>query len=561
MRQARRKFRTRAAAIGTGVLLSAAAVAGCGSSAGTSASARTNLTIVAAYGTTVQADFNPFQVATFTATSGTDMLYLPLEAYNPLTSSYIPYLATSLDVVSAKQVNFTLRSGVTWSNGKPVTAADVVSTFGILKKYPALDTSGVWQELQSVSASGHTIIFKLKTPDSQIAPDLAQIPVVPASVWSSISNPATFVNASPPVVDGPYELQTASTVKVIYQKNPRYFGIAQMSAAPDTVTGLLQEAGGGQILDLEKGVFDWNETSDTDRGGFATDWVAKDPAHNRYWIPAAGLVTLYLNLDKAPFNDPKFRLALDYGINRTAVGQHANINGYETAASQTGLLPQDDKLIPASVPNGGNVSYDPAKARQILVSDGYRYSGGKLIGKNGQQVTFTLQTIQGFVDWLGQAEEISTELGTLGISVQVSQVQFAAGVSNVFSGEYDAAIYFGDSTNRPYSDYRSLLESSLSAPVGKPSAGDYERVSSAQVDGLLNEIAASTSTATENAAIGSLASYVYNSVPVIELTTEPGWYEYSTKNYTGWPDAANPDADPVSVLSQLEIIPQLRAAG
>ena len=561
MRQARRKFRTRAAAIGTGVLLSGAAVAGCGSSAGTSASASTNLTIVAAYGTTVQADFNPFQVATFAATGGTDLLYLPLEAYNPLTSSYIPYLATSLDVVSAKQVNFTLRGGVTWSNGKPVTAADVVSTFGILKKYPALDTTGVWQELQSVSASDNTIIFKLKTPDSQIAPDLAQIPVVPASVWPSISNPATFANASPTVVDGPYELKTASTVKVIYQKNPRYFGIGQMSAAPDTVTGLPQETGAGQILDLEKGVFDWNATSDTDRGGFATDWVAKDPAHNRYWIPAAGLVTLYLNLDKAPFDDPKFRQALDYGINRTAVGQHANINGYEAAASQTGLLPQDDKLIPASVPNGGNVSYDPAKARQILLSDGYRYSGGKLIGNNGQQVTFTLQTIQGFVDWLGQAEEIATELGTLGISVQVSQVQFATGVSNVFSGEYDAAIYFGDSTNIPYSDYRSLLESSLSAPVGKPAAGDYERVSSPQVEGLLNEIAASTSTATQNTAIGSLASYVYNSVPVIELTTEPGWYEYSTKNYTGWPDAANPDADPVSVLSQLEIIPQLRAAG
>lgn len=561
MRQARRKFRTRAAAIGTGVLLSGAAVAGCGSSAGTAASASTNLTIVAAYGTTVQADFNPFQVATFAATGGTDMLYLPLEAYNPLTSSYIPYLASSLDVVSAKQVNFTLRSGVTWSNGKPVTTADVVSTFGILKNYPALDTTGLWQELQSVSASGNTIIFKLKTPNSQIAPDLAQIPVVPASVWSSISNPATFANASPTVVDGPYELQTASTVKVIYQKNPRYFGIAQMSAAPDTVTGLPQETGGGQILDLEKGVFDWNETSDTDRGGFATDWVAKDPAHNHYWIPASGLVTLYLNLDKAPFNDPQFRLALDYGINRTAVGQHGNVNGYETAASQTGLLPQDDKLIPASVPNGGNVSYDPAKARQILLSDGYRYSGGKLIGKNGQQVTFTLQTIQGYVDWLGQAEEIATELGTLGISVQVSQVQFAAGVSNVFSGEYDAAIYFGDSTNIPYSDYRSLLESSLSAPVGKPAAGDYERVSSTQVEGLLNEIASSTSTATQNAAIGALASYVYNSVPVIELTTEPGWYEYSTKNYIGWPDAANPDADPVSVLSQLEIIPQLRAAG
>jgi peptide/nickel transport system substrate-binding protein len=313
------------------------------------------------------------------------------------------------------------------------------------------------------------------------------------------------------------------------------------------------------VLDLEKGVFDWNETNDADRGGLAVDWVAKNPADNHYWLPAAGLVTLYLNLDKAPFNDPEFRLALDYGIDRSAVSTAANINGYEAPATQTGLLPSNDNLIPASVPDGGNVSYDPAKARQILLSDGYHYSGGKLIGKNGQQVTFTLQTIQGFVDWLSDAETITSELATLGISVQVSQVQFSSGISNVFSGEYDAAIYFGGLNLEPYANYQSLLASYLAAPIGQPSGGDYERLDSTQADGLLGEIASTTSTSAQNAAIGSLASDVYTSVPVIELTIQPGWYEYSTKNYTGWPDAANPYADPVSALAQLEVIPQLKA--
>jgi peptide/nickel transport system substrate-binding protein len=540
------------------------ALAGCGSSAATSSGAAGSpgktLTILAGDGTTVQADFNPFQVATLAATGGTNLLYLPLATYNPLTGKYTPYLATSVDVVSAKQVDFTLRSGVTWSDGKPVTAADVEFSFALLKKYPALDTTGIWQVLQSVTASGNTLVFTLKAPDSQIAPQLAQVPVVPAAQWSAISNPSTSVNAAPAVVDGPYKLLNASTVKVVYQKNPQYFGIAQMSAAPDTVTALPEATGPAQVLDLEKGVYDWNEVNDSDRGGFATDWIAKDPAHNHYWLPAAGLATLYLNLDKAPFSDPKFRLALDYGINRGAVSQHANINGYETPASQTGLLPADSDLIPASVPNGGNVGYDPAKARQIMLSDGYRYSGGKLIGKNGQQVSFTLQTIQGFVDWLGDAEEIAAELGTLGISVQVSQVQFSAGVASVMSGEYDTAIYFSALSAVPYANYQSLLASYLSGPVGQMSGGDYERLNSPQADGLLGQVATSTSTAAQNAAVGSLASEVYSSVPVIELTIVPGWYEYTTKNYTGWPDAANPYADPISPWAQLEVIPQLKAA-
>ena len=551
--------------IGAAALAVGTALAACGSSGGSSngaaGSPSTTLTIQGGDGgNTIQTDFNPFQVATRAATSGADMLYLPLETYNSLNGQFTPFLATGEKVVSAKQVDFTLRSGVKWSDGKPVTAADVEFTFGLLKKFPALDTSGVGQVLQSVSASGNTLVFTLKMAGSQIAPDLAEVPIVPAAVWSAVSNPVTDLNADPSVTDGPYELDNAAPEKVVYRKNPSYYGIAQMTDAPDTVTVLPQEPGAAEVLDLEKGVFDWNADNDADRGGLTTDWVAKDPATNHYWLPASGLVTLYLNLAKAPFNDVKFRQALDYGINRTAVSLHANVNGYESAVSQTGLLPSEDNLVPASIPADGNVSYDPAKAKQILLSDGYHYSGGKLIGSNGQPVTFTLQTIQGFVDWLGDAEEIAAELGTLGISVQVSQAQLSSGVSNILSGEYDTAIYYSGTSDAPYANYQALLSSQLTAPVGQPASGNYERLDSPRVDGLLDDIVSTTSTAAQDAAIGSLASEVYNSVPVIELTIQPGWFEYSTKNYTGWPDAANPYANPGDPLGNLEIIPRLRAA-
>jgi peptide/nickel transport system substrate-binding protein len=565
MRQSRRKSRSRAAvAAAAAALVAGATAAACSSPSASSASGSgspsSTLTIISGFGSTIQANFNPFQVATQTATNGTPLLYLPLEAYNPLDKSYIPYLATGMKIVSPTQVDFNLRSGVTWSNGTPVTAADVEFSFNLLKKNPAMDTTGVSQQLQSVSAAGNTVTFKLKTPDSQIAPDLAQVPIVPASAWSSVSNPVTFVNADPTVVDGPYELQNSSTVKVVYRKNPKYFASAQMTQAPDTVTALPQEPGAAQVLDLEKGIFDWNETNDSDRGGYTTDWVSKNPAHNQYWLPPIGTLALYLNLAKAPFSDPQFRQALNYGINRAAVSQHANVNGYEPPASQTGLTPPDYNLIPASVPNNGNVSYDAAKARQILLSDGYHYSGSTLIGKDGKPVTFTLQTVQGFVDWLGEAQEIAANLGQLGITVQVTQVQQAAAFANIYSGEYDATMDFSSLQGYPYADYQALLGSYLTAPVGKMAAGDFERLSDPAVDTLLGKVASTTSTAAQNAALGSLASYVYNSVPIIELTVQPGFDEFTTKNYTGWPDASNLSADPLTAWGALEFIPQLKAA-
>jgi peptide/nickel transport system substrate-binding protein len=562
-----KKSRVAAVAAGAATLATAVALTACGSSssstgasgAGTASPSKT-LTIIGGFGTTLQADFNPFNMATASATGGTNLLYLPLATYNPLTGKYSYYLATSVDVVSAKEVDFTLRSGAKWTDGKPVTAADVEFSFGILKKNPALDTTGIGQVVQSVTASGDKLVFTLKAPDSQAAPQLAQVPVVPAAAWSGVSNPSTFLNAAPTVTDGPYVIQNASTVKVVLAKNLQYFGSAQMSAAPATVTVLPQLPGPSQVLDMEKGLFDWNETNDADRGGFATDYVAKDPAHNKYWIPAGGLQTLYLNLAKAPFNDQKFRQALNLGINRDAVSQHANVNGYETPVTQTGLLPNQESLIPASVPNGGKVTYDPAKAKQLLLSAGYRYAGDKLIGKDGKPVSFTLQTIQGFVDWLGDATEVAAELGQLGITVTVSQVQFSTGISNVMSGQYDTALYFGSMSATPYANYQSLLASYLAGPVGQPSGGDYERLNDPKADALLGQIAATTDTAAQNTALGSLASLVYDTVPVIELHIYPAWYEYSTKNYTGWPDAANPYASPVSQWAQLGVIPQLKAA-
>jgi peptide/nickel transport system substrate-binding protein len=562
-----KKSRARAVAAGAATLVTAAALTACSSSASSTTSGGTaaggagkTLTIIGGFGTTLQADFNPFNMATASATGGTNLLYLPLAVFNPLNGKYSQYLASSEEVVSPTEVDFTLRSGVKWSDGKPVTAADVQFSFGVLQKYPALDTTGIGQVVQSVTASGDKLVFTLKAPDSQAAPQLAQVPVVPATAWSGVSNPSTFLNAAPTVVDGPYEIQNASSVKVVLKKNPQYFDSAQMSAAPATVTALPQLPGPSQVLDMEKGLFDWNETNDADRGGFATDFVAKDPAHNKYWIPAGGLQTLYLNLSKAPFNDQTFRQALNIGINRAAVSQHANVNGYETPVTQTGLLPNQASLIPASVPNGGMVTYDPAKAKQLLLSDGYHYSGSTLIGKDGKPVTFTLQTIQGFVDWLGDATEVASELGPLGITVTVTQVQFATGISNVMSGQYDMALYFGSMGATPYANYQSLLASYLAGPVGQPSGGDYERLHDPKADALLGQIAATTDTAAQNAALGSLASEVYNTVPVIELHIYPAWYEYSTKNYAGWPDAANPYADPVSQWAQLGVIPALKAA-
>ena len=82
-------------------------------------------------------------------------VYEPLVFVNPLQNGKTtPMLATSWKWGAGnKSLTFTIRKGVKFNDGTPMTPADVVFTFNLLKKYPALDLPGDWAVLSSVSAS------------------------------------------------------------------------------------------------------------------------------------------------------------------------------------------------------------------------------------------------------------------------------------------------------------------------------------------------------------------------------------------------------------------------
>ena len=147
---------------------------------------------------TLQDNFNPFSP---NQRSGTPYMYEPLEYVNPLNGAYTPFLATGHTFVNNTTLRFTMRPGARWSDGKPVTAADVVYTFDLMKSHAALDSAGVSHHLSSVTASGSTVTFKFTAPDVPFAQSIAQTLIVPQHAWSKVANPVTFTNTSP-VVSG-----------------------------------------------------------------------------------------------------------------------------------------------------------------------------------------------------------------------------------------------------------------------------------------------------------------------------------------------------------------------
>jgi len=114
-------------------------------------------------------NFNIF--ANGSVLSGTQgLVYETLLFFNREDGSVKPWLASSYQFSSdATSLTFKLRPGIQWSDGKPLTSADVVFTLNIVRNHPAVDYSAIWTVINSVSApDDHTVIVRLKQPSVPI---------------------------------------------------------------------------------------------------------------------------------------------------------------------------------------------------------------------------------------------------------------------------------------------------------------------------------------------------------------------------------------------------------
>ena len=529
--------RTAGVAVAAAAALAVATACSSSSPATTSAPGGSgSLTIAVDNGSpTLQDDFNPFSPS---QRSGTPYMYEPLEYVNPLNGAYTPFLATGHKFTSDTTLQFTMRPGLKWSDGQPLTAADVVFTFNLMKRHAALDSAGVWQHLSSVTGSGSTITFRFSTPDVPFAQVIAQTLVVPSHIWSKVANPVTFTNPHP-VVSGPYQLASFSPNQYVLAKNSKCWQTAAAPAAKLIFPALTGNQT-SQLL-LASGDYDWSTLFVPD---IKKSWVSRDPSANKYWFPPGGTITLYLNLSKPPYQSQAFRQGLSDGLDRATIAAKAE-DGYVQPASQSGLLlPGLASWLDPSLPGHGLVPYQPQQAVSLLAKAGYHKSGNKLTGPGGKQAAMTIIVPNGFTDWLQGAQVIQQELAKLGISVSIQTPQYAAYYSDLQTGHFDAAIGAFGGTGSPYLDLNALLSSSLAAPVGRSAASNYERYSSRTTDRLLTALQSTTSLSQQKQAVYALEHVMINQVPVITLFYGATWGEYSTSGFTGWPDAAHPYAPP-----------------
>src|SRR3984885_3384052 len=114
---------------------------GTGASGSSSSSSSATLTMESSPESTITQAFNPFVTTQAAYGMGaTGLIYEPLIQFdlaNP-TVQY-PWLATAYKWgEGGKQITFTIRSGVKWSNGSALTPADVAYTYNMIEKNPSI---------------------------------------------------------------------------------------------------------------------------------------------------------------------------------------------------------------------------------------------------------------------------------------------------------------------------------------------------------------------------------------------------------------------------------------
>jgi peptide/nickel transport system substrate-binding protein len=475
-------------------------------------------------------NFNPYMTNKRTAAF---YMYEPLVVLDNVTGEEHPWLAEGYELPDPSTVVFTIRDGVTWSDGTPFTPEDVAFSFDLLKKFPTFDLQGIWGYIDTVETDDTTVTVHLKAPDVPAAQLIATTLIVPEHIWKDVPDPSTFRNPDP-VGTGPYTLGNFAAQQYTIDKNPRYWQADKVEAEH-----IILPATNTQLDIATKG-YDWAYSFISDVDGA---WVGAGNK-NTYWFPPGGTVALFPNLTKAPFTDLNVRQGLSLALDRKAVGDSA-AEGYMDVAGQTNiLLPYQQNLLDPSIPDSGLVTQNQQKALEYFAQAGYTQQNGRLVDSAGAQLSFTITTANGYNDWLKGVQEVQKQWGAIGIDVKVETPQPAAYQLALRNGEYDLAMGGTGGTGSIFRDFNALLSSDYLKPVGEEAVFNFERYSSPEADAVLNEYKQAIDPETQKQLGYELQKIVYNDLPVFGLYYGGSWGLMSDAKFTGWPTEADPYASP-----------------
>ena len=374
---------------------------------------------------------------------------------------------------------FNLHTNVTWHDGKPLTAEDIKFTFDTLIS-PKTNTvrrghfviNG--KPITFKVLSKYTVQAKLPEPYAPFI-SVLDMGILPKHILENEDINTTNFNRNP-IGTGPFTfIEWRPDQFIRLKQNPNYFktpaklnGIV-MRIIPDSSTSLVA---------LKKGEIDISGVPSKD-----VERIKTVPYLDFYTYSRLTYSYIGLNVKKEPFTNINVRQAIAYAINKQTIIDSV-LRGYGEPAH----IPSSP--LSWAYPNASKLftySYNPKKAKQLLINAGYTYNATtKKMEKNGQALTFKIIVGQGSKEGERIAQITQRFLSNIGIDMRIQILEWSSLLKTIHSTSlpkpFDAVMLgWGFDINDPDDAYTSWHGSQY------PNGGNFNGFTNATADTLLDQ--------------------------------------------------------------------------
>ncbi|MFE3112140.1 ABC transporter substrate-binding protein [Kitasatospora indigofera] len=535
------------------------------------------------------APMNPFNAAGNTFL-GYNTMQLGFTRKNPQDpNDFFPGLARNWKVTDTS-VTVELEPGATWSDGTPVTTEDVKASMAIaLTQGAATVGAGVLTQGLDVAEVKETAPHTVEISQVAGARNI-QFPrlvltqkIVPASVYGSLlpADAWDTVHASQSADPAQADAAKAAVDKLneIGKKVSAFAPAKDVSAGPFVITRINP---GSAVLDRNKHFFaadkigpkqvvvrnytgneqiwSYMTNGELDAAPFTAipdNVLQRILKSGNQRIDAINYVdaAIAFNQGVAPFDKLEVRQALAHVIDREAVTKVGQPVGGQPSKATTGLIDRvvEKWLTPAQQAALDPYRHDEAKAAELLQKAGLTKKDGAWLLPDGTPWTITLQTVNGFSDWIAGGTVVANQLTAFGIPTKTAlTADFSTYKKEMADGKYPVGFWLtalGPGTDAAFQRLYgadngfNAIGANVTHRTGKGSGNWLNTQTSFTLDGATvnpGELTARLTTLKpeeQKDIVGQLARVSNQQLPVIQIWDYTNVQFVNDKRFTNFPQA------------------------
>jgi len=437
--------------------------------------------------------------------------------------NYVPALAESWETDDARKWTFHLVTNATWHDGEPVTAEDVKFS---LEYLPEKLGGSNWNIIDSVEApDDFTVIINLNSKDGNFLTNLLMLRTVPKHIFEEIDDPKKFNEPKSAIGCGPYKFldfdRDAGLIR--FQAYDNYFEGKPAAQEIDIRMFKNQDA---MMMALLKGEID---TIYIYSGGISYYYVPQlleDDSLGYILIDNSGVpAALWMNQNKEPFGDARFREAISYAIDYEEL-KNLFAAGYGRTPN-AGFIPEGSLNYIETRSLSRNISM----AVSLLNDTGLMDVNGDGLRENAEGGSFKPQLlVKSDSDSVRLGEMLKKYLGDAGLDVEIKVTDSSGFWDIVDAKEHDMFI----SRTTPWG---MMMEAGYATGYMDTRSNGWPMLDDPTFTELVDDLLASYSEDDTANLAATVQQYYAKELPAISLY----WNDYVqpyNKKYEGY--SANP---------------------